>query len=190
MEVRETAGAATEGVLRLAVAASATPHRRRTNQEFCGWSKWTHASTASRSTPPAALSICDEGSIPLPILPPGAPPLGGGQMLAHTPCPEYGPHRHNPLKSRRTKVFGVCFRSVDTPRQTPPPKTLRASFLRPLRVSRRRQRRKESGRACSMGGRSLSDQPSYFVPARNWPSVGINATSIDPARTEPGPPGR
>ena len=79
---RKTAGAATGGVLRMAVAASKTPHRRRTNREFCGWAKWTPASTDSRSTPPAALSICSEGPIPLAILPPGATPLSeGGECL-------------------------------------------------------------------------------------------------------------
>ena len=101
---RKAAGAATGGVLRAAIAASTTPHRQRTNQEFCGWTQWTHASTASRSTPPAALSICSEGPIPLEILPPGGTPLSeGGRMLARTPCPEYGPIVPDP-SSRSTGI--------------------------------------------------------------------------------------
>ncbi len=82
---RKTARAVTGGVLRLAVAASVTPHRQRTNRDFCGWTKWTHAATAPRNTPPAALSICSEGTIPLAILPPGGTPLseGGAGLRAH-----------------------------------------------------------------------------------------------------------
>ncbi len=41
---------------------------------------------------------------------------------------------------------------------------LRVSFLRVLRVLRRRQRKKESGRGCSRGGRSLSDHHSSLAP--------------------------
>ena len=53
------------------------------------------------------------------------------------------------------KGFGVCFRSVAPLRQTPPQKTLRASFLRPLRVSRREPVSKES---------SLTDRHSGLSP--------------------------
>ena len=94
---RQAARAATGGVLRSAVAASATPHRQRTNQDFCGWSKWTPASTASRSTPPAALSFRSAFASHKPSSSGRHPPLGGGRLLAHTPCPEYGPHRPNPI---------------------------------------------------------------------------------------------
>ncbi len=54
------------------------------------------------------------------------------------------------------KAFGVCFQGVDTPPANSPSKTLRASFLRPLRVSRRGQGRKESGRVRPMCVWSLS----------------------------------
>ena len=82
---RKTAGAATGGVLRLAVAASVTPHQQGTNQDFCEWTKWTQASTASCSTHPAALSICSAGPIPLAILPPGGTPLSEGGECLRTP---------------------------------------------------------------------------------------------------------
>ncbi len=79
---RQTAGAATGGVLRAAVAASMTSHRQETKQSLCGWTMRKPASTATRSTPPAALSIRSEGPIPLAILPPGGTPLSeGGECL-------------------------------------------------------------------------------------------------------------
>ncbi len=92
------------------------------------------------------------------------------------------------------RVFGgsVCWRRLRT-RKTPDKRlggtfleerssslqTLRVSFLRALRVLRRRHRRKESERACPMGGRSLSAQHSGMSPMR--PAAT--------ARTKPGLPG-
>ncbi len=52
---RQVAGAATGGVLRNAVAASATPLRKQANQAPCEWTMRKPASPATRSTPPAAL---------------------------------------------------------------------------------------------------------------------------------------
>ena len=118
---RETAGAATGGVLRLAVAASATPHRERTNQEFCGWTKWTPASTATRSTPPAALSICSEGTIPLPSLPPGGTPLSeGGECLRVPHALNTAPSA--PPSTQSTKIpeepmFSIISRPPPPPRR-------------------------------------------------------------------------
>ena len=119
---RETAGAATGGVLRLAVAASATPHRQRTNQDFCGSANWTHASTASRSTPPAALSICSEGTIPLPILPPGGTPLSeGGECLrvphALNTAPSAPPPSTQSTKIPEEPMFSIISRPPPPPRR-------------------------------------------------------------------------
>ena len=62
------------------------------------------------------------------------------------------------LRPRKTpaKRLGGMFLEVRSPSR----KNRRVSFLRALRVLRRRQRKKESGRGCAMGGRSLSDQHS------------------------------
>ncbi len=82
---RQAAGAATGGVLRGAVAASAAPHRQQAGQALCGWTLRKHASTATRSTPPAALSIRSEAAIQEPSSAGRHPPLGGGRMLTHAP---------------------------------------------------------------------------------------------------------
>ena len=80
-------------------------------------------------------------------------------------------------ETRRDFGWSVCWRSLRT-RKTQAKRlrgtfldarssslqTLRVSFLRALRVLRRRQKRKESERACPMGGRSLSDQHSGIPP--------------------------
>ena len=86
---RKTAGAATGGVLRLAVAASATPPRQRTNRALYGWTTRKHAATATRSTPSAALSIRSAAAIQNPSFTGLHPPLGGGRMHAHPPFSKY-----------------------------------------------------------------------------------------------------
>ena len=86
---RQAAGAATGGVLRLAVAASTTFHRQETNQSLCGWTMRKPASTAPRSTPPAALSFHSALAIHKPSSSGRHPPLGGGRMLAHSPFSKY-----------------------------------------------------------------------------------------------------
>jgi hypothetical protein len=95
---KKTEGAATGRVLRLAVAASATPHRQRTNQDFCGW-----ASGRMHRRPPAVLPRRPLHSLrsrnPTNRLPAGGTPLseGGECLRVPHPCPGYGPHRHNPI---------------------------------------------------------------------------------------------
>ena len=78
--------------------------RTGNDQNFCGWAKWTHAATASRSTPPAALSICSEGTIPLPLLPQGGTPLSeGGECLRAPHALNTAPIAPTPL-SQSTKI--------------------------------------------------------------------------------------
>ncbi len=57
---RQATGAATGGVLREAVATKHNSIPATKTQALCGWTLRKHASTATRSTPPAALSIHSE----------------------------------------------------------------------------------------------------------------------------------
>jgi hypothetical protein len=86
---RQAAGAATGGVLRSAVAPITTFHRQQKNQSLCGWTTQKPASTATRSTPPAALSFRATLAIHKPSSSGRHPPLGRGRMLAHSPFSRY-----------------------------------------------------------------------------------------------------
>ena len=91
---RQVAGAATGGVLRAAVATTSTSLRQQADQTFCGSIMCKQASTAHRSTPPAALFGRH-------------PPLGEGRMLAHAPFSDIDPqayhHHSHPLKSAKNR---------------------------------------------------------------------------------------
>ena len=86
---RQAAGAATGGVLQSAVSPITTFHRQQTKQSLCGWTTQKPASTATRSTPPAALSFRAALAIHKPSSSGRHPPLGGGRMLAHSPFSRY-----------------------------------------------------------------------------------------------------
>jgi hypothetical protein len=86
---RQAAGGAAGGVLRSAVAASTTFHRQQKKQSLCGWPLRKPASTAIRSTPPAALSTRSALASHKPSSFGRHPPLGGGRMLAHSPFSKY-----------------------------------------------------------------------------------------------------
>ena len=114
-----------------------------------------------------------------------APPSRRGGMLAHSPFSKYLSTLSRPSSPSTITPKEPSFWMERLLEETSHPRNagqtlerdvlemrssslenLRVSFLRALRVLRRRQRKKESGRGCSMGGRSLSDQHSGQSPAR------------------------
>ncbi len=86
-----------------------TPCRTQTNQALCRWAMRKQVSTATRSTPPAALAIRSTAAIQEPSSTGRPPPLGGGKCLRtlHSPniSPQsHGHHPHPPNSPKNQKV--------------------------------------------------------------------------------------
>ncbi len=100
---RPAARAATGGVLRSAVVTITTFHCQQKKQSLCGWSMRKPASTATRSTPPAALSFRSTLAIHKPSSS-GRPPLSkGGECLRALHALNTAPIAQTP-SSQSTKI--------------------------------------------------------------------------------------